>query len=315
MEIPAPSSFDANLILGATIIATAALVVWLMRRAEPHNRGAGRWVALAAAITVLVVCWLSPVATVAQHYLLTGHLLQITLVMGVAPPLLLLSLPMRPRVAVPTWLGKLLRALVHPVPAVVAVNAAFFGWHLTGPFDAALSNPSLYSLQQLTLLLASLMFWWPIVTPLSPPVRAMSPLGKLGYILLATIPQTFGGLIVALAHHALYPGYGLAPRLFQISLMTDQELAGVCIALVSKVSLFAAFFVIFMRALQSSSAEGDEGGGGGGGRGPSTDSPRPVPSGTGVPRWLEDLEAGRTAPEPAPPPRVRVPAGSGSGRG
>ena len=92
--------------------------------------------------------------------------------------------------------------------------------------------------------------------------------------------------------------------------MGDQQIAGACIALVSKISLFAAFFVIFMRALQTSAPESDDGGGGGGG-GPRTGAPLPLPSGT--PRWLEELERGRVVPEPAPA-RVRTPAASGSRR-
>jgi len=315
MDLPVPSAFNVDPILGACIAAAVGLVVWLMSRASPNNRGAQRWAALLAGGSLLAIAWLTPLATVAQHYLLTAHLMQITLVMAVVPPLLLLSLPRYPRVALPRTLGVLLRASIHPVTAVLAVNAAFFVWHLTGPYDAAITNAWLYSLEQVSLLVASIMFWWPIITPLSPPVRAMSAFGKLGYILLATIPQTFGGLIVALAHHPLYPAYGHAPRLFAMSVMTDQELAGVCIALVSKISLFVAFFVIFLRALQGTSAESDEGGGGGG-RGPQRDSPRPVHPGAGIsPRWLDDIEAGRTVPEPAAAPRVRVPAGSGSAPG
>ncbi len=295
------------------MVASVLTVVWLRRRAPRQDHSASRWVALLVGVILLAVAWISPVATVSEHYLLSAHLLQITLVMGVVPPLILLALPMHPRVRVPRLVAVSLRALVHPLPAVLMVNAAFFCWHISGPYDAAASNWSLYAAEQATLLLASVAFWWPIVSPLSPPVKSMTALGKLGYIVLATIPQTFGGLIVALAHHPLYLTYVSSPRLFDLSVMTDQQLAGVSIALVSKISLFAAFFVIFIRALQSTTPEHDEGGGGGG-RGPDRGAPRPIPSGT--PQWVLDLEAGQTVTEPSPVPvSVRVPAASGSDRG
>ncbi|MBV8300329.1 MAG: hypothetical protein JOY68_00215, partial [Candidatus Dormibacteraeota bacterium] len=94
--------------------------------------------------------------------------------------------------------------------------------------------------------------------------------------------------------------------------LTDQQIAGACMALLSKIALFAAFTILFLRLLAAEDAEGDEGGGGDGGtwrRG----TPRPAPSGT--PRWLEDVQRGRTVPQPAMPRPVRVPAGSGSRQG
>ena len=308
MALPPASTPSFEPLLGAvaglTVIGVALLLV--------HGRTTRRrlhWTALITAALLLGAIWFSPLNTVAQHYLLSAHLLQITLLMGAIPPLLLLALPRDPRVHIPRWTRRVLRFFVHPLVAIVAVNAAFFGWHTVDPYQAAMQNDSLYSLEQISLLLTSVMFWWPIVTPFSPPVRAMSPLGKIGYIVLATIPQTFGGLVVALAHHPLYPLYADAPRLLGLDPLTDQQIAGAAIALVSKVALFTAFTVIFVHMLNANATDSEDGGGGGGG-GPQADRPRPRPSGT--PRWLEDIRAGRTVPEPAPPRRIKDPAGSGS---
>ena len=314
MDVPSASSLNADPILAGFLIAAVLPVALLLRRGvctTPRNL---HWVALAAATALLAVAWLSPLGTTAQHYLVSAHLLQITMVMGGVAPLLLLALPRYPRIHPPALVVKTLRVLVHPAFAIVAVNAAFFGWHMSAPFDAAVSHPWIYDLQQLSLLLASLAFWWPIVTPFSPPVRAMSPLGKLGYILLATIPQTFGGLAVALAHRVLYAAYGEHPRVLGLDPMTDQQIAGASIALLSKVALLAAFVILFLRLLASTAPEtGDDGGGGGGGS-PRINAPRPLPSGT--PRWLEELEAGRTVPEPSMSPEpVREPATAAPGRG
>jgi hypothetical protein len=98
--------------------------------------------------------------------------------------------------------------------------------------------------------------------------------------------------------------------------MTDQQIAGASIALVSKIALLGAFFVIFMNLLNTGTdGREDDGGGGGGGGGsnPRVDAPHPRPS--GVPRWLEDVGDGRTTEEPVVVPRpVRVPVGTGSDR-
>jgi cytochrome c oxidase assembly factor CtaG len=313
MAMPAALSFNADPLLVAVGLGIAAMVTWLLRTSrEPRSTKRRRALALGCGVALLVGVWVAPVSVVAQHYLLSAHLLQITILMGAVPPLFLLALPGDPRVTAPRWLQHVLKLLVHPLVAIVAVNAAFFGWHTSELYSSAMRNDFVWSLQQVTLLLSSTAFWWPIITPFSPPVRSMSPLGKMGYILLATIPQTFGGLVVALAHHPLYPLYAAAPRLLGLDVMTDQQLAGASIALVSKIALFAAFIVIFVHALGPSAGHDEDGGGDGGIR-PDIE-PKPLPSGT--PRWLLDLTRGRTVAEPRPrvKPRVKVPAGSGSHR-
>src|SRR3984957_10912801 len=280
------------LLLGLVVLAVAAWF-WVIRRSTESPSGS-RQLALGAAVALLVAIWISPLATLAEHYLLAAHLIQVLVLMGPVPALLLLSLPPEVRIA-RTSIPLPLRLAVHPVVAIIALNATFIAWHVTPIYDAALANWWLYDLMQASLLLVSLLFWWPIVSPCSAAAKRVSGFGKLGYIVLATIPQTFGGLLVALASHVLYPGSGHGPRLLGFDPMTDQQFAGASIALVSKIALLFAFFVIFMNLLNADSdgREEDGGGGGGGGSNPRVDAPTPRPS--GIPRWLGDVGDGRTA--------------------
>jgi putative membrane protein len=311
MARPPATALNIDPVLLALMILLVVLWSWVIRRSHaPSERG--RSLALAGAVVLLVGIWVTPLATLAQHYLLAAHLLQVLILMGPVPALLLLSLPRNAGIdarSVPT----VLRLAVHPAVAILALNAGFIAWHLTPAYDAALANGWLYDLMQATLLLVSVLFWWPIVTPCSPPAKALTGFGKLGYIVLATIPQTLGGLLVALAGHVLYPGYGAGPHLVGLDPMTDQQIAGASIALVSKIALFGAFWVVFMNLLNSGSDGRDDdggGGGGGGGSSPRLDAPRPRPS--GLPRWLDDIGDGRTTDEPVLPRPVRVPVGSAS---
>jgi putative membrane protein len=310
MARPPATALDIDPVLLALIVLLTAVWFHLIRRShEPATRG--QRFALGGSIALLVGIWMTPLATLAQHYLLAAHLLQVLILMGPVPALLLLSLPRNARID-PRSVPRVLRLAVHPAFAIVAVNAGFILWHVTPAYDAALANGWLYDLMQATLLLVSVLFWWPIVTPCSPPARALTGFGKLGYIVLATIPQTLGGLLVALAGHVLYPGYGAGPQLVGLDPMTDQQIAGASIALVSKIALFAAFWVVFMNLLSSGTDgrddDGGGGGGGGGGSSPRLDAPRP----SGLPRWLDDIGDGRTTDEPALPRPVRVPVGSAS---
>ncbi len=311
MARPPATAVNVDPLLLVLIVLVVAAWLWVAgRSSEAPSRG--RRAALAGAIGLLVLTWITPLATLAQHYLLAAHLVQVLILMGPVSALLLLSLPRNAGIA-PRSVPLPLRLAVHPIVAIIAVNAGFIAWHVAPAYDAALAHRWLYDLMQATLLLVSLLFWWPIVTPCSPPARALTGFGKLGYIVLATIPQTLGGLIVALAGHVLYPGYGSGPQLVGMDAMTDQQVAGASIALVSKIALFAAFWVVFMNLLDSGSdGREDDGGGGGGGGGssPRLDAPRPRPS--GLPRWLADIGDGRTTEEPVVPRPVRVPVGSGS---
>jgi len=79
------------LLLGLVVLAVAAWF-WVIRRSNESPSGS-RQLALGAAVTLLIAIWISPLATLAQHYLLAAHLIQVLILMGPVPALLLLALP------------------------------------------------------------------------------------------------------------------------------------------------------------------------------------------------------------------------------
>jgi hypothetical protein len=112
-------------------------------------------------------------------------------------------------------------------------------------------------------------------------------------------------LLFALAPRVFYEGYRTAPRIGGLSALADQQVAGACMALLSKVALFAAFSVLLWRLFDERAEDGDEGGGGWGrSDGDDDDAPLPVPS--GAPAWLVLAEKGIVVDEPAPELRPSV---------
>ena len=305
LSVARPSPTDPTLTpVALAVVAGLALVIGLRLRAA-HRRleRLGRWraAALGGSLVLMAVVFLSPVATLAGAYLLTAHLVQITIVMGFVPPMLLLGLP-RPRAPRrhPRTLAAAHAIAVHPAVAIVLVNVVLFAWHDPQIYDAALAHPDLYALQLASLLAASVAFWWSIIEPDGPGRTSLSPLLKLGYILLATIPQTFVGLLFALAHHPFYDGYTSAPSVLGLNHLSDQQIAGACMALFSKLALFAAFSVILWRMLDPQGVD-DEASDDGGGPGGGDDGRQPAPVGPPSPAWLRLLEQSPMAEEPAPP--------------
>lgn len=313
MARPSPTDPTLSPLLLASLLGLTTLVAARVRAAHRRGERLGGWRAasLAGAVALVAISLVSPLATLSGGYLLTAHFVQITLLMGFAPPLLLLGLP-RPergrRASRPlTWAFE---AAVHPAVAIVLVNAVLFGWHDPAIYNAALAHPELYALQLLSLFAVSIAFWWSIIEPDGRSPRSLSPLLKLGYILLATIPQTFAGLIFALAHRPFYSGYGSAPEVLGMTHLADQQIAGACMALVSKLALFAAFSVILWRMFDSEELDGetpDDGSDGGGG----DDDREPAPVRPPSPAWLRMLETGPLADEPAAPSRAREPIATG----
>src|SRR5579859_3707737 len=141
MVLPSASTPSFEPLLGAVAGVTVMGVALLLLHGRTTRRRL-RWTALITAALLLGAIWFSPLNTAAQHYLLSAHLLQITLLMGAIPPLLLLAVPRESRVHMPRWLQRVLRLFVHPVVAILAVNAAFFGWHTAAPYQAAMQNDS-----------------------------------------------------------------------------------------------------------------------------------------------------------------------------
>ena len=303
MVRPAATDLTVSPVLVSALGVVAAALCWRVVTSRPRGRPVIGWRNGAAllAVVLLAIAYVSPLATLAGHYLLTAHLVQVTLVMGFVPPLVLLAADPG-SVRGSRW-GRRMEWVAHPVLAILLVNAVFFGWHLGPLYRACLLHPELYAVQQVSLLLVSLGFWWPIVKPSGCGRWCMGSWGKLGFILLATIPQTFAGLLFALAHRAFYADYADAARSIGVNPLTDQQLAGACMAVLSKLALFAAFSVVLWRMLEPGGADGDVDDDSGGG----DDRDAPTPVRPGAPAWLRLLDGPRLREEP--PVRGPVTAG------
>jgi putative membrane protein len=181
----------------------------------------------------------SPLAAFDEE-LLTVHMVQHLLLSTFAPPLLLLGAPALPlfralplgvmrRIVGPflRWwpARKLQRTLAHPVVCWLAAVMTLVIWHIPAVFESALHSDRIHEVEHLSFLVTGLLFWWPVIAPW--PSIARWPRWSFPlYLFCATLPCDVLSAFLAFCDRVVYPNYLLAPRIFSLSALADQEFAG-----------------------------------------------------------------------------------------
>jgi putative membrane protein len=204
-----------------------------------------RIVAFFAGLVLLLAVLITPVDTIALHYLLSAHLLQNVVLAEWAPLLCVLGLPP----ALAAALGRLpaARALTHPLVALPIWLGTYFAWHVPLLYEAALRNIVLLHLEHGCYFAAGVLFWWPVFQDAPHQVRTA---GRAAYVFAAFMLASPLGLLFALLPSPLYAFYEEAPRLWGLSPLEDQQLAGLTMAAEEAIVFFAVFAILFARFLR-----------------------------------------------------------------
>ena len=208
---------------------------------------APRWrvVAFAAGLVLLLAVLITPVDTIALHYLLTAHLLQNVVLAEWAPLLCVVGLP--PALAAALARLPAARGLTHPLVALPAWLATYFAWHVPALYDAALRNVLLLHLEHACYFAAGVLLWWPVVHDAP---RRLHAGARALYLFAAFLLASPLGLVLALVPEPIYPFYEEAPRLWGLSPLADQQIAGLTMAAEEAAVFFAAFAFFFARFLR-----------------------------------------------------------------
>jgi cytochrome c oxidase assembly factor CtaG len=195
---------------------------------------------------VLALSILSPLDTIGRRYLFTASALQLLLITSLAAPLLLAGLPegLVARFLPNEALRKMTRGFWFAFSAVVIFNGAILIWQVEPLFEASLQNDGLHNLRLLTLLIVGIINWWPLLTPLDRHTRFASPF-QIFYIAAESVPLDLFGLACIFVSQVFYPTYAKAPRLFGISALTDQALAGGLLAIPNNLFDLILMSVVF----------------------------------------------------------------------
>src|SRR5438105_7027307 len=204
---------------------------------------APRRAAFDLAVILLLAVYVTPLHTIAVHYLLSIHFLQNVVTAEWAPGLVVF--------AVSPVLGQKVARFINPLVALPLWLATYFVWHIPVIYDAALNRPhSLLHVEHVTYFIAGLLMWWPVVH------GRFSDGAKALYLFAAFVLASPLGLLLALLPSPVYDFYKDAPQLWGLSDLTDQQIAGVSMAVEQAVVFFAVFAYFFTRFLRTEQIAG-----------------------------------------------------------
>src|SRR3954470_8526242 len=229
---------------------------FLQVRREDGSRGA-TWVhalAFTGAILALLAALVSPIDALGEEYLFSAHMLQHVLLGDIAPLLLLLSLSrvmMRPVTRRLMGIERALGPLASPVTAIVIWLGTMYLWHIPALYDSALDHSLVHVLGPFSFFPAGLALWWPLVQPI-PMRRSLTGLQPLAYIATAKGSLAALGIVLAWSSTAFYPFYEHVPRIWNLTAVEDQNVAGVIMMVEQSMTLVLVMVWVFVRMLTRS---------------------------------------------------------------
>lgn len=262
-----PTSFSVHpsVVIGLAVLA--GLYEWRAKRERENARGepalasrlvlrgSHRFCFYAAVVTMFLSLngWLHDLS---DYYLFSAHMVQHLLLALVVAPLFIMGTPgwmLRPALSV-RGVAPAARWLTKPTHAFAIFNVVMAAWHLPPLYNTAMAHHNVHIGQHLTFLVAAVLMWWPVLSPLPELPRLNYPAQML-YLFLMTIPMSIVAIYIAMADSILYPAYASAPRIWGLSPMSDQLVGGLIMWIPGGLYFFTIISVVFFRWQQRDGVE------------------------------------------------------------
>ena len=262
-------SWEPTVLLGIAAVLVGYVLAWRRRLLRPRD-DVSPWFAssrtrpalFGVGLAVGFIALLSPIDTGGDDYLFSLHMVQHLLLMMGAPPLCLLGIAglRSPFSGSPGRIRRAAAVLVHPWAATLIFSVVLLVWHIPLLYDSTLTTEPIHVVEHLSFIAVGVIFWWPIVDPIRGEDRGrwVSAFSKIGMLVASGIPPTVLGLIFTIAPHAFYDFYVRAPRLWSLSPVIDQQLAGVVMFGAGNLIYFAAVVVVFWRMFTDPARDEEE---------------------------------------------------------
>ena len=184
----------------------------------------------------LVSSW--PVHDIGENSLFMFHMVE-HLVFGlIAPPLLLLGTPWWLIRFVVKPILPVLKVLTKPLVALALFNGMLGLIHAPAVLNLMLRSEFAHFGLHAILFLTGILMWWPVLGPI-PDIPRLPPFLRMGYIFLQSLVPTIPATFLTFGESPLYPIYETFPRLWGISALDDQIMAGLIMKLGAGILLWA----------------------------------------------------------------------------
>ena len=208
----------------------------------------GQWIKWFVGLFFMLVVSTWPIHDIGETALFSVHMVEHLVIVFLTAPLLLMGLPGwmadatigRPAVA------RVLRPLVHPVPAFIILNVAMIAIHWPTVVELMLESDLAHFIVHAGLFLSALVAWMPVRSP-TPALPRMRPPQQMLYLLFHSILPTIPASFLTFSSVALYPVYGDAALEWGLTAVADQTIAGVIMKLAGGILLWTAIAIIWFR--------------------------------------------------------------------
>ncbi|MGH3850184.1 MAG: cytochrome c oxidase assembly protein [Pseudonocardiaceae bacterium] len=189
-----------------------------------------------------------PIHDLAEHFLYSVHMTQHLLFTLVAGLLLVAGTPawMAHKILAPRWLRSVIRVMARPVPALIQANVILVLSHWPLVVNATVRNHPLHFVAHAVLLVSAILMWLPVASPIPEVPRLKPPLQMLylfGQTILPTVPASF----LTFGTTPLYKVYTEFPRLWDVSVLSDQQMAGLIMKVGGGFYLWIVITVVFFK--------------------------------------------------------------------
>jgi putative membrane protein len=235
---------------GEAVLAVAGLVAAYLYGTRHERVSRLRLASFFTGALVLTAAAVTPLDALSFH-LLSAHLLQNVVLAEWAPALVVFGIP-------PGLAGRIaqirpIRVLTRPPVALALWLLTYFVWHLPWAYDTALRHPwTLLHLEHALYFATGCLFWWPVAQD---EPHALDDGARALYVFAAFLFASPLGLLLALIPSPVYDFYEEGGSLWGLSTLTDQEIAGVTMAVEQAFVFFAIFIYFLSRFLRAQEAE------------------------------------------------------------
>jgi putative membrane protein len=238
------SALGAAYVWGARHLAARAVAAGT----EPPVLSRRQQVSFFSGLLVIFLSLNGPLHDLSDTYLFSAHMVQHLLLSLAVPPLLLAGTPgwlLRPFLS-NAKIATVARAITRPTRCFIIFNVVIAAWHLPPLYNTAMAYHPIHIVQHLTFMAASVLMWWPFLSPL-PELPRLSYPGQMLYCFLMVIPMSIVSIYIAMADHVLYPAYSIAPRVWDITPLSDQQIGGLIMWIPGGLLFYVVMTFVFFK--------------------------------------------------------------------